>query len=206
MSYSMPASLPSHKFSSFTMGVRTLAGMTRSEFTFQRQVFSWKGELWIAKVALRPMPRAEAQPWMGVLAAMRGFQGTFLMGDPRRTSPLGVATGSPLVNGAHVSGAKTLSTKGWTAAVTNILKAGDLIQLGSGAATRLHQVNANANSDGSGNASLEIYPSIREALAGNEAITLNSCKSTFMLLESDPEWTVDNQRLYSIGFSAVEAI
>lgn len=82
----------------------------------------------------------------------------------------GTATGTPLINGASQTGS-SLVTDGWTASQTPILKKGDVFTLAG-----VHSVNpvsylstgnlqqftvtADANSDGSGNATLSISPAI----------------------------------------------
>ena len=51
-----------------------------------------------------------------------------------------------------------LFTKGWTYNVTGILLAGDYVQVG----TALYRLTADANSDGSGLAALEVWPQVRQ--------------------------------------------
>jgi hypothetical protein len=86
----------------------------------------------------------------------------------------GVATGTPLVNGASQTGS-SLITDGWTASQTPIVKRGDVFTITTGA-NLVHSINpvnyqsngfrqqftvtADANSDGSGNATLSISPAI----------------------------------------------
>ena len=70
----------------------------------------------------------------------------------------------------------------------------------------LHKVlNAAVNADGSGNASIDIWPGLREAHPNNEAIISTNPKGTFRL-EGPFEHPVDHRRLYQISFSAVEAL
>ena len=83
---------------------------------------------------------------------------------------IGTQGGTPLVNGASQSGA-SLITDGWSNSITNVLRAGDIFTIAGvysvNAITkqtlaRLKQfvVTAAVNSDGSGNATLSISPSI----------------------------------------------
>lgn len=83
---------------------------------------------------------------------------------------VGTQGGTPLVNGASQSGA-SLITDGWSNSITNVVRAGDIFTIAGVYAVnavtkqtlnRLQQfvVTASANSDGSGNATLSISPSI----------------------------------------------
>lgn len=86
----------------------------------------------------------------------------------------GAYAGAGVVNGANQSGSN-LVTNGWTASITGLLKQGDVITIGAGA-TSCYAVNpksrvttgslacfvvtADVNSDGSGNATIPVYPAI----------------------------------------------
>jgi hypothetical protein len=79
--------------------------------------------------------------------------------------------GTPLANGEPANGASTLVTDGWTAAAANRVKAGDVFTIAgvykvnpitkvSTGVLQQFVVTADAASDGSGNATLSISPSI----------------------------------------------
>lgn len=83
---------------------------------------------------------------------------------------VGVQGGTPLVNGAAQTGS-SLITNGWSNSITNVLRAGDLFTIAgvysvnpvsknSTGRLQVFTVTAAANSDGSGNATLSIFPSI----------------------------------------------
>ena len=88
-----------------------------------------------------------------------------------RQHTVGTLGGTPLVNGTTVSGATTLVTDGWTAAAANRLKKGDVFTIAGVYAVnpltrqttgvlRNFVVTADTASDGSGNATIPIYPAI----------------------------------------------
>jgi hypothetical protein len=92
------------------------------------------------------------------------------------THTIGTLGGTPLVNGASQTGA-SLVTDGWTAAAANRLKQGDIFTIAnvnavnpqngqSTGALRQFVVTADVASDGSGNATIPIYPSIVTSGAG----------------------------------------
>lgn len=203
MPVSYPLTLPTSPTSqSITIRKRSAVAVAASPFTFQMQSYGWGGQVWMADVSLPPMTRAQAEPWLAVLASLNGMEGSFLLGDTANLAPRGTATGTPLVKGASQTG-YDLITDGWTINITGILKAGDWIQLGTGSTARLYKVMADANSNGSGEATLTLWPKLRSSPADNAALTISSPMGRFMLAE-DIDWSIDANKLYSLSFSAVE--
>jgi hypothetical protein len=86
------------------------------------------------------------------------------------TQTIGTLGGTPTANGANQTGTSILTT-GWTASITNVLNVGDKIsfagvysvnpqsRLSTGKLANF-TIQAAASSDGSGNATLTIYPAI----------------------------------------------
>jgi hypothetical protein len=191
------------------MRVRLVAndvvGVSQSPFTAVQQVYRYSGQFWEADITLPPMKRADAEYWISFLLKLNGPFGTFLMGDPNGVTPRGAATGTPLVNGAGQTG-NELVTDGWTTSTTGILKAGDYIQLGTGATSRLYKVLDDVNSDGSGNATLTLWPDLRSAPADNAAITVSNTKTTFRLNSAQTSWDINEATIYGLTFGAREAL
>lgn len=88
--------------------------------------------------------------------------------------PLGVATGAPTASGAQAANptatTSSVTTTGWTISTNGILLQGDIISFASD--QQRYQVTANANSDGSGNATLTVSPGLQVALTNGEVITV----------------------------------
>jgi hypothetical protein len=207
LSITFPLALPSSPpgFRTFDMLGRSVVGMARSPFTGSQQLYEFPGEWWELQASLPPMTRANAERWIAFLLSLRGRSGTFLAGDPLGKTPQGVATGTPLVNGANQTG-KSLTLKGFTISITGILKAGDYIQIGTGLTQRLYKCLKDVNSDGGGNAVLDIWPRLRESPADNAAVTTASTAGLFRLGTNDSaHWTVDVAQKYGLGLTAVEA-
>lgn len=205
MAISFPITMPSSGWLKANFVANNVVGVSKSPFTMQQQIYQWPGECLEVDVSLPPMNQSQAEAWINFLVSLRGQVGTFYIGDPIKTAPAGVATGTPVVHGAQSSMSNTLATKGWTHNVTGILKAGDWIQLGSGAEQRIYKVLTDANSDSSGYATLDIFPILREGVSDNQPITLANCQGTFRLQTNDRTWSVDNARLYGIDFKCEEA-
>ena len=203
MPISYPLTLPTTPTArSITISKRSVVGVAASPFTLQAQTYAWSGQAWIASVQLPPMLRAEAEAWLAKLISLNGAEGSFLLGDTANKTARGTATGTPLVKGASQVG-YDLITDGWTNSVTGILKAGDWLQLGAGSTARLYKVMADANSNGSGEATLTLWPKLRSSPADNAALVISSPMGRFMLA-SDIDWSIDEAKVYGLTFQGVE--
>mgnify|MGYP003647377633 CR=1 FL=1 len=189
-----------------TFRIRRVVGQSASPFTGEQQTFRHQGEWWEAEVTLPPMKHAYAREWVAKLVSMRGVYGQMLLGDWDGRTARGTASssaGTPLVNGASQTG-NSLIIDGATASQTGYLKAGDYIQLGTGISSRLHMVVADANTDGSGNATLDIEPALRTSPTDNLNISVSNTKGVFRLTDNATEWDSNAVALYGITFAVVE--
>lgn len=207
MTISYPLSLPASDCrAKISLTAHNVSEMTRSRFTMEQQVFAHSGQVWMATVTLPPLYADDAKAWIAWLVSLRGSVGTFLMGDPVSATPRGSAGGTPLVNGAGQTGT-TLAIDGATASQTGWLKAGDHIQLGSGTTSRLHMVLQDVDTDGSGNASIDIWPSLRSSPADNAALTLTSPMTKWRLMSGQIGWEWLPAHVEAgLTFSAIEAM
>ena len=206
MAISYPLSLPNTtSYASARMTARSVVGISKSPFTGSQQIQKHQGQWWEWEAHLAPMTRANAEVWIAFLFSLNGIQGTFLLGDPLGSSPQGIGTGTPLVKGASQTG-NSLITDGWTASQTGILKAGDYFQLGAGSSSKLYKVLADANSDGSGDATFDIWPSINTAVANDSAITVSSAKGLFRLSSNEMGFDLKQAQQYGLAFSAMGVV
>jgi hypothetical protein len=166
---------------------------SQSPFTYKQQVIAHAGQRWEASVTIPPVRRDKAAEWKAMLVALKGQTGTFLLGDPDYTSPRGT------VSSCTVSGSEGDETV--TVSMTGSLLAGDYIQLGSGASSRLHQVLV----DQTGGGDLEIWPGLRGDYSSSVAVFTNP-KGVFRLKNNTSSWSIDNASFYGISFEAVENI
>lgn len=206
MAISYPLTLPSHTgIAQINFRAINTVGMSMSPFTYAQQVVAHSGQRWEADITLPPMKRADAEQWIAWLVSLRGQLGTFTLGDPTGATPRGLAGGTPVVNGADQVGG-TLAIDGCTASQTGWLKAGDYIQLGSGTTATLHKVLQDANSDGSGNVSLDIWPYIRSAPTDGSIVVTSNTVGKFRLASNEQNWSINEASIYGMTFGAVEAI
>tara|TARA_R100000231_G_scaffold2990_2_gene5489 strand:+ start:1252 stop:1881 length:630 start_codon:yes stop_codon:yes gene_type:complete len=209
MAITYPLSTPTNKtIASITLVARNVIGVSTSPFNFKQQVYQYSGQRWEADITLPRMAREDAEQWVAFLMSLYGQKGTFLLGDPLGGTARGsasTAAGTPVVNGASQTGG-TLNIDGLPASATGYLKAGDYIQLGSAATSQLYKVLADADSNGSGEASLDIYPNLRSSPADGATVVVSNAKGLFRLASNETSWNINNLAFYGITFGAVESL
>lgn len=201
-----PVSMPSNNIESAVLKMQFANAMNGSPFSFISQVYDWGGAKWVIDFTLPLMKRETVEPWIAFALSLRGMKGTFLAGDPSAQTPRGVGGGTPLVNGASQTGSALIidgapiSTTGW-------LKAGDYFQLGTGVNSRLHKLISDANTNGTGQVTLDFVPDLRSSPADNAAITITSAKGVFRLASNETAWTANSAgRIYNFSFQATEVL
>jgi hypothetical protein len=173
----------------------------KSIFTGQTQVQRWPGaEQFKGTLSLPPLTQQEADEWLAALLSCQGMTNAFLLGDPTKITPRGTVTGTPIVDTSHAMtvGSSTLYTYGWTPNSSNVLIAGDYIQVGY----RLYRATETASADADGKAALSIWPSLREAPTG--LIVTNNPQGLFRLATNDVGWSTDYTRLSTLTISVQE--
>ena len=194
MAISYPLSTPTTTgIESIELRAVNAVSISQSPFTYKQQIVAHPGQRWEASVNIPSVRRELAANWKAFLVALKGQQGTFLLGDPDYTSPRGNATSCTITGNP---GDETV-----TATLSGTLLAGDYIQLGTGANTRLHKVLV----DQTGNGNLEIWPALRAIYVGAPA-TLNNPKGLFRLANNLSSWSINSQSAYGISFEAVEVL
>jgi hypothetical protein len=189
----------------FTLRQMDVVAISRSPFSLAQQVYAHSGACWMAELSWPILTQAQAAEIIAFLDSLRGVYGTFTMGDPVFTAPTGTGLGTPLVNGANAIRSTTLATKGWTPS-SQVLKGGDLFQLGSAGTSRLYRNLTTVTADGSGNATLDIWPPLRAAAANNDAIVTSNPKGLWRLASNERQYEVVKPRFFRIALAAVEAL
>jgi hypothetical protein len=177
-----------------------IIAMSISPFTGQQQVQDWQ-QGWIEASVSYPLTHVQAQAWIAFQMGLRGQANVFQLGDPLASKPQGIATGTPVVSSGAQRGF-SLVTSGWTSGVTGILLPGDWLQIGY----RLYRNILAANSDGSGNATLSIWPSLRESPSSGDALIVNNTKGLFRLKTNARKWSETAARVYGLQFECREAL
>lgn len=209
MAITYPLALPTVTgIQSVNFIVRNSVGATQSPFTYEQQIFKNPGQRFEADITLPPMTRASADVWNTFFIKLYGQYGTFLLGDPNAATPRGTASsspGTPVVNGASQTG-NTLNIDGVPVSQTGYLKAGDYIQLGTGSLARLYKVLDDADSNGSGEVELTIYPDLRSSPSDGQTVRVSNTEGVFRLTTPTHNWAISMDGFYSLSFGASEAI
>jgi len=209
MAITYPLSTPTNKtIAGIRLTARNVVGVSTSPFSFKQQTYQFSGQRWEADITLPQMNRENAEEWVAFLMKLYGQKGTFLLGDPLGGTARGSASsaaGTPVVNGASQTG-DTLAIDGLPASATGYLKAGDYIQLGSAATAQLYKVLNDANSNGSGEATLDVWPNLRSSPSDGAAVVVANAKGVFRLASNEANWNINNLAFYGITFGAVESL
>ena len=205
MAITYPLTLPTHTGirSIELRGVNAVA-YSASPFTFSGQAHAYAGQMWEADITLPPLKgRNEAEPWNAFLMALNGQAGRFLLGDPNGATPRGTASTSPGTPIITDQTGSTIDVTGAASSQTGWLLAGDYIQIGTASAATLHKVLVDADTDGSGDVTLEIWPGVRGTRSGS--VIVSNTVGNFRLSSNSAGWSADPTQ-YSITFGAREAI
>lgn len=200
MAITYPLNAPAAgEHSSIKLIERNVVGVSENPFSLQTQVYQHDGQAWGLEASFDPMTREEFAPWDAFFSSLMGPVGTFLYGSELRGFSLGTPGGTPVVAGANQTG-NELDTSGWSNS-TLVLKAGDFIQIDSS----LYKVLKDVTSDGSGLATIDLWPRLRTH-ANGAAIDYTAPKGLFRLASVRYEATEDRNKMFLVGFSAIEAI
>lgn len=202
MATSFPVTLPTTGTRRISIRQASVVAVGQSPYTLEQQVQRRQGQVWALNFEYAPLARADAEALVAALCSLNGREGSFLFGDSASKTARGIATGTPLVKGASQTG-EDLITDGWTAGQTGILKAGDWLQLGTGSTSRLYKNLTDVNSDGSGNATLTLWPRIFTAWADNAPITVSFPKGVFRLTDDGTDWDINVAKRYGLSVSAM---
>jgi len=208
MAISYPLALPTHTgIAQIELRATNAVAYSRSPFTFAGQAHAYTGKAWQADVTLPSMKREDAERWVAWLISLKGQLGTFYLGDPAATTPLGSArdTDTILVDGA-VSSGDTISIDSAPASQTDYLKAGDYMEIGTGVNRQLFKVLNDVDTDGTGSATVDVWPNVRTSIADDAAVTVQSAQGIFRLASNEQSFSINEASIYGITFGAIEAV
>jgi len=179
--------------------------ISRSIFSYVEQVYDFGGRMRSVEITLAAMGVEKAKEWRAFFLRMNGPIGTFYLSDsPAFRFPQGVATGSPVVDSGNTALSSTLLTTGWDIDIPFLVKAGDEFSIDD----RLYTVLADTSSDGSGDATLTIWPPLPATLpADSTSLDFRDDARGIFRMEEIPAW-VNNLGAYQeeLTFIAHEAL
>ena len=162
------------------------------------QTLELPGARWFASFTYGNLQEADLRLLTAFLAQLRGQAGRFYLWDFSRPNPKGTATGTPVVSGASQTGV-SLVTSGWTPNIT-VLKAGDYVGFNG----ELRMLVADANSNGSGIATLSLDSPMRASPANAAAVTISKPTCKMMLTDDSAKWNVVPGVLGTVSINCIE--
>lgn len=192
--------LPTIKIASNQFGLQSNSAVTRSTFnnrltTAQRIGQFWTGTFNFGNNKADSQVIKDIQVW---LAKLDGASGRFYAFDPDRRTPAGTGNGTPLVDGEDQSGFE-LQTKGWDSNET-VLLAGDYFEFNG----EYKLVTDDVISDGSGLATIQFAPEIRQTPPDEEPLVVNNPKGIFLLTDSSSIWNSNKNKVVDISINFAE--
>lgn len=203
MAITYPLTLPNRPAPShFAIEPASFSAMTQSPWTAAQQVQLNQGQMWTISIDLPPMGESDARDWLSTLISLRGQYGTFLYGNPKMKQPRGNWGSAPVISGDNQTG-QELAVGGLPA--NAVIRAGDFFQIGNGSTARLYMVTQDATADGSGDATLDIWPRLRTATTNGAAIVASSPRGVFRLAAPSISLTFEPFR-YGLSLQFIEAL
>jgi hypothetical protein len=194
--------LPNSHFTQVQLTMNDKVVATPGAFSQAAQTLDWQIDWWTGKLSLPPMVRADAQKWIAFLAECRGMSACFLVGDSEGATPSGHANGVPVTSGVNASRGTILTTRGWKPNQFKQLATGDYFQI----VNRLYMSLEDVNSDGSGDATINCWPRLRESPPDGTKIILHQAQGLFRLAANARNYSLANNRTYSIDIDITECL
>lgn len=192
-------------FTSTRFAMSRAVAVAQSPFTGSQQIQEHDMALWIATVSLPPMKRATAAKWLAFFMKLHGRKGTFLLGDADCKTAQGAISGIVTLNAAVAIGDYDVALLTSLNSTSNVFKAGDYIQIGTGAASKLHMIVEDASTNGSGVATVTVEPPIKTAASSGTTVTYSDAKGLFRMDANELGWDADYLSRFGVTFSCTEA-
>jgi hypothetical protein len=173
----------------------------RSPLTNSVQTSSRKGSLWSIGMSFENLSGDQRAEMQAFVVKLNGQEHRFRVQDHSFVRR-GVGTGVLTVNGAGQGGSSLICSTTAGTAIDNYLKSGDYVSFNN----ELHMVTADANSDGSGNITLQIAPPIRKPTIDNDVIDYEAPVTGVFMLSSKSGWSTNVSLLSSFSIEAVEDV
>lgn len=185
MAISYPIDLPLNDVAEISVTARNASTFLTSPFTGRGRVQEFEGDWWEATLVYRSIDRPLAQPVIGALDSLRGPVGTFVLPFPGYNAPRGTAAtvpSSPIVNGSGQAGSAELAVASAPLSQTGWLLTGDIIQVGPAERPHWHRVLTDTDTNGSGQATIDVWPRIREGTINTDPVSFSSPLCLFRLV------------------------
>lgn len=187
MTITYPVDVPLDDVSEVSVGSNDASSFVTSPFTARGVAQEFEADYWTLTLRYRNLSRQLAQPVIAFANSLRRAKGTFVIPFPGYDSTLGNAKenpSSPTVNGSGQAGSEVLEVTSAPVSLANWLLAGDVIQVGPASRPHWHRVLENVNTTGSGTASIDVWPRVREGSVNGDQISLETPLCLFRVIEN----------------------
>ena len=159
------------------------------------------GDRWEATLPFSNRQGQEARQLKSFIMSLGGARGRINI-TPPDNEQIGTQAGTGIVDGASQTGT-TLDTSGWNASQPLLFDYGDYFSVNG----ELKMITAQISSDGSGNATLEFTPALRESPASGQSIVVSD-PTCVMFLQNDEQArvSVSGNFIYNVTLSLIEDI
>lgn len=193
-------------FKQSKFSIARAVAVAESPFTGAQQVHEYDKAQWKATMTLPPMKRETAAKWIAFFMKLHGRKGTFLLGDPDCKTAQGNITGSVTLGADIDVGDYDISLSTSANNITDAFKAGDYIQIDTGGSAKLHMIVEDADTDGTGGATVTVEPPIKVARTLGTTVTYAGAQGLFRMDVSELGWDADYLSRFGVTFSCSEAI
>ena len=159
------------------------------------------GHIWMIKATYPPLEDDDFWTLYAFALKQRGKYGTFTVQIPKTNR--GSYGGTPLVDGASQTGA-TLDVKGGTPNITGWAKAGDIFNIAG--TTKVYLITDDADTDGSGNVTLNLMANLMDSPADSAALTFSGVNFTMYFAKDEQITSVQPGGFYSFDVDMIEAL
>ena len=170
----------------------------------RRQARQIDGQKFRLRVAFPPMTRTEFSPINAFIMKQRSQLESFTYSPPTISTPLGVASGVILVNGAITAGATSCSIDGMANSTTGVFKAGDYFRFTG--QSKVYMIVSDVSSNGSGQGTLTFEPPLRSNVSDNTAIIYSSVDFTVGLTNDIQEFNIGTENLFQYEVDLIEVL
>jgi hypothetical protein len=169
----------------------------------RRVVRAYGSQYFTLSVSLPPLNKDDAMDVFAFLQKQKNAFETFSYEYPTINRGVNRTQTDITVNGSHSVGDSTINLSGFDTSTSDVLKAGDLIKFNGH--SKVYMVQSDLNSDGSGNGTVLISPSLVETLSDTEAVDVDQPNFT-VYLDGDVLFSTDASGFYDISFNLREVI
>lgn len=136
-----------------------------------------------------PLNRADMDEWWAWVISLNGREKTFygVLQAPNEIKGSAKNYANPLLSGTHAARVSSISITTGPASITNYLRTGDFIQIGSTDDARLFMVLENVDTDSAGEATFRIWPDLYRGQPDGAEVVVTNPKGVFRLLENSHE-------------------